>query len=180
MYFNIKVYGRHFINILFYYYKSIWKPSWTMQIQSFGFEMGLLKYANVLGDVTTLPVVVLTDNAAIGKSGLQWQANARWTVTGGLIMWDRNQGYLHPGNRWHRDSTMKIHRLLMKEMNAGGYKSQAIDFWGEIIGWVSNNLACHPQHLLPLLLYHLAPDDKFNRMRVSAWELIPTFLGTIS
>lgn len=50
-----------------------------------------------------------------------------------------------------------------------GLESHTIYFWGEIIGGVCSNLACHPQHLLPLPLHHLAPDDKLNKIRVSAW-----------
>ena len=52
---------------------------------------------------------------------------------GGLIMWGKNQSYLCPGNRWHSNSTMQIHRLLMKEMNSGDYKVKLVTFEGKLL-----------------------------------------------
>lgn len=36
----------------------------------------------------------------------------------------------------------------MKELNAGDYKVKPLAFEEKLLA-VSNNLACHPQHLLP-------------------------------
>lgn len=57
-------------------------------------------------------------------------------------------------------------RAAYERNEFGRLQSQTIYFWGEIIGWASNHLACHPQHLLPLLLHHFAADDKSGKIRV--------------
>lgn len=63
---SIKVYRRLLINMLLYHYIYILKIGWKRAIQSFGFEVGLLKYANFLGEYYQSSSVVLTEDAAVG------------------------------------------------------------------------------------------------------------------
>ena len=141
---SIKVYRRCFISILLYHLKYAGQCA----IQSFGPEVGLLKYVNFLGECYLSSNYDPDWECCSWKKWFTMTRDASWTVMSGLIMWGRNQGYLCPGNRWHSNSTMQIHIPLMKEMHSGDYKVKPFTFEVKllaeflIIWFVIPNICC--------------------------------------
>lgn len=124
----MKVFRRLFINILLYHDTYIFKTCWTMCNSKLWIWGRAAKLCNILGECYQPS---RCDPDWDSCSWKRWLYNEKTMLV--ELCWvthpvGRNQGYLHPGTRWHSNLTMKSHRLLMKEMHAGGYKVKPLTF----------------------------------------------------